>query len=97
MTIRLTSPGAFDKVLEKLKKDPMYDEEINAPFFKYCVDDIREGVARGYDEWYLDIAWRLKSTDYKIALVIRYYKRSHVQTDEEYLNENENEEETKRN
>ena len=30
MTIRLTSVEAFDKVLEKLKQDPTYDEKTES-------------------------------------------------------------------
>ncbi len=91
MTIRLTSPEAFDKVLEKLKQDPMYDEEVNAPFMKYCVDEIRNGIARGDYEWYLDIDWLYDNRFGKMVLVIRYSNNSDIQTDEEYLTEEENE------
>lgn len=90
MTIRLTSPETFDKVLEKLKQDPLYDEEVNAMYFKYCVDGIREGLTKGGDEWYLDIDWLHDSRVGKVAMVIRYHKRSDIPTDEEYLTEEEN-------
>lgn len=85
MTIRLTSVEAFDKVLEKLKLDSMYSEDANAMFFKYCVPDIRQGLADGEDEWYLDVDWLPDRRSYKVVMVIRYHKRSEIQTDVEYL------------
>ncbi len=92
MTIRLTSPEAFDKVLEKLKQDPMYSDEVNGMFMKYAIPSIRDELAKGGDEWYLDIDWLHDSRVGKVAMVIRYHKRSDIQTDEEYLTEKENEE-----
>lgn len=87
MTIRLTTPESFDAVLEKLKRDPLYSEEANAMFFKYCCPDIREAVAKGEDEYYLDVDW--PPSDYGAVEVIRYHKRSDIPTDVEYLNEKE--------
>lgn len=91
MTIRLTSIEAFEKVLEKLKRDFMYDEEVNAMFFKYCVDGIKEGLSAGDDEWYLDVDWLPDSASCKVVMVIRYHKRSEIMTDEEYANEKQDE------
>ena len=85
MTIRLTSVEAFEKVLEKLKQDFAYDEEVNVSFFKYCVPSIEEGIAKGDDEWYLDVDWLPDSATYKVVMVLRYHKRSDIMTDEEYL------------
>ena len=87
MTIRLTTPDCFDKVLDKLKQDPLYCEESNATFLKYCCDDIRQGLTRGDDEWYLEIDWSYDQRVGKPALMIRYYKRSGILTDEEYLDD----------
>lgn len=87
MTIRLTTPELLNKVLDKLKQDPLYSEEANASFFKYCCDDIREGMANGTDEWYLDVDWLYDRRVGKIALIIRYHKRSDITTDKEYLND----------
>lgn len=89
MTIRLTTPEAFDAVLEKLKRDPLYSEEANKSFFKYCVPDIREAVAKGEDEYYLDVDWLLNSATCNVEMVIRYHVRSRIPTDVEYLNEEE--------
>lgn len=91
MTIRLTTPEAFDAVLENLKRETMYSEEANSPFFKYCVADIREALAKGEDEYYLDVDWHLDSATCKVVMVIGYYKRSDIMTDVEYLKEDENE------
>ncbi len=85
MTIRLTSVLAFEKVLEKLKQDRAYDEATNASFLKYCVPDIKEGVAKGDDEWYLDVDWLPDSATCKVVIVLRYHKHSDIMTDEEYL------------
>ena len=87
MTIRLTSAAAFEKVLEKLQQCWGYNEETNAPFFKYCVEDIKKGVAAGNDEYYLDVDWLPDSVTCKVVMVIRYHKRSEIMTDEEYLNQ----------
>ena len=85
MTIRLTSVETFEKVLEKLKQDFIYDEPTNAPFFKYCVPIIKEEIAQGDDEWYLDVDWIPDSATCKVVMVLRYHKRSDIMTDEEYL------------
>ena len=87
MTIRLTSVDAFEKVLEKLKHRPEYDEKANEPFIKYCVPTIKEGLQDGTDEWYLDIDWLPDRESYKIVMVLRYHKRSDMPTDIEYLTE----------
>lgn len=89
MTIRLTSAETFEKVLEKLKHEPLYNGKVNETFFKYCVDDIKEGIATGDDEWYLDVDWLPDSASCGISMVFRYHKRSGIPTDEEYLH-NEN-------
>ncbi len=91
MTIRLTSIEAFDMVLEKLKQDRRYNEETNLAFTKYCIPFIKEGLAKGDDEWYLDVDWMVDQYDGKVEMVIRYYMRSAIQTDEEYLTEKEEE------
>lgn len=85
MTIRLTSVEAFEKVLEKLKQNPLYDEPTNEPFFKYCVDAIKEGLSNGYDEWYLDVEWIAQSWSRKVVMRISYHNRFNIMTDEEYL------------
>lgn len=85
MTIRLTSVEAFDKVLEKLKHDSQFNEEVNKPFLKYSVPDIKEGLANGDDEWYLDVDWLPDSESYKVVMVLRFHKRSEIPTDIEYL------------
>lgn len=90
MTIRLTTPELLNRVLDKLKQDPLYSEEANALFFKYCCDDIRQGLAKGDDEWYLDIDWMYNQGIGKVALIIRYHKHSDIPTDIEYLNSNNN-------
>lgn len=90
MTIRLTSVGAFERLLERLKQDPMYSETANATFFKYCVDNIKRGIARGDDEWYLDVDWLPDSEERKVVTVLRYHRRSEIQTDEEYLETDNN-------
>lgn len=89
MTIRLTSVETFEKVLEKLKQDPLFNEETNKPFFKYCVSTIKEGLQNGTDEWYLDVDWLPDRETYKVVMVLRYHKRSEIQTDIEYLTEKE--------
>ena len=89
MTIRLTAVESFDKVLEKLKQDPMYNEEANEQFIKYCVPTIKEGLQDGTDEWYLDVDWLPDSASYKIVMVLRYHKRSDVPIDIEYLTKEE--------
>lgn len=89
MTIRLTSVENFLKVLEKLKQDPMYDEGTNAMFFKYGVPRIKEGLQEGSDEWYLGVDWLPDSASCKIVMILRYYRRSDIQTDFEYLTEEE--------
>lgn len=89
MTIRLTSVLAFEKVLNKLRQDPMYSEEVNTTFFKYCVDDIKKDIIIGNDEWYLDVDWMRDAATCKIVLVLRYHKRSDIMTDEEYINGDE--------
>lgn len=89
MTIRLTSVETFEKVLEKLKQDFAYDEEANAPFFKYCVPDIKEGIAKGDDEWYLDVDWLPNRTSCKVVLSFCYHKLSDIMTDIEYLTADE--------
>lgn len=94
MTIRLTSPEAFDKVLENLRQKPLYDEKVNAPFFKYCVPDIREWLEKGDDEYYLDVDWLPDSRINKTVMVIRYFKRSGIPSDVEYIKEEENDRET---
>lgn len=83
MIIRLTSIESFEQVLEKLKKDPFYDDQTNTTFFKYCVNEIKEGLLKGDDEWYLNIEW--KTEPGKIVLLIRYYRRSEILTDKEYI------------
>ncbi|MDE7464990.1 MAG: hypothetical protein K2M59_03825 [Muribaculaceae bacterium] len=85
MTIRLTSVEAFEKVLEKLKQAPTYDEKANEPFIKYCVPNIKEEIAKGDDEWYLDVDWFPDSATCKVVMVLRYHKRSDIMTDEKYL------------
>lgn len=85
MTIRLTSVEAFEKILETLKQDPLYNEEVNKSFFKYCVDTIKEGLKDGIDEWYIDIDWIPDRESCKIVMVLRYHKRSDMPTDIEYL------------
>lgn len=89
MKIRLTSVENFEKVLEKLKQHTMYVEEYNAMFFKYCVPSIKEGLQSGTDEWYLDVDWFPNRESCKVEMVIRYHKRSEIQTDIEYLTEEE--------
>lgn len=89
MTIRLTSVGTFDKVLEKLKHRPDYDEEVNEPFIKYCAPTIREGLQDGNDEWYLDVDWLPYRGSCKIVMVLRYHKRSDIPIDIEYLTKEE--------
>lgn len=91
MTIRLTSVDAFEKVLERLKQDQMYDEKANEPFIKFCVPTIKEGLQDGTDEWYLDVDWLPDRASCKIVMVIRYHKRSDMPTDIEYLTEKESE------
>lgn len=88
MTIRLTSVETFEKVLEELKQGLFYDEPINASFFKYCVPRIKEGIAKGDDEWYLDVDWLPDSATCKVVMVLRCHKRSDIMTDEEYLIDN---------
>ena len=89
MTIRLTSVGTFDKVLEKLKHRPDYDEEATEPFIKYCVPTIREGLQDGNDEWYLDVDYLPDRESCAIIMVLRYHRRSDMLTDIEYLTEEE--------
>lgn len=89
MTIRLTSVENFEKVLKKLKQSPRYDEGANAMFFKYCVPSIKEGLQEGTDEWYLDVDWLSDSASCKVVMVLRYHKRSEIQTDIKYLTEEE--------
>lgn len=91
MTIRLTTVDAFEKVLEKLKQDPMYGKEINKLFFKYCVPDIKAGLQDGTDEWYLDVDWVPDTSAYRVVMTIRYHKRSEIMTDTEYLTTKESE------
>ena len=88
MTIRLTSVGAFERLLERLKQAPMYSEAANDAFFKYCVDNIKRGIARGDDEWYLDVDWLPDSEERKVVTVLRYHRRSEIQTDEESVEAN---------
>lgn len=91
MMIRLTNVYAFEKVLEELKQDPLYDEELNEPFFKYCVPGIKNGLQDGTDEWYLDVDWVPDTRASGIVMVIRYHKRSGIMTDIEYLIQEESE------
>lgn len=88
MTIRLTSPEAFDRVLEKLKENEFWDEEYNEWFFKYdAVGEVKKEMAKG-EEIYLDAEWIQDPRGKKIiVLAIRYHKRSDIMTDEEYLKE----------
>lgn len=91
MTIRLTSVEAFEKVLEKLKQDPLYSEEVNGPFYKYCVEIIKDGLLAGEDEWYLDVKWLPDNRSIRgVAMEIRHFSRSEITTDEEYLKEKVN-------
>lgn len=85
MKIRLTSVENFEKVLEKLKQDTMYNEGYNAMFFKYCVPTIKEGLKNGKDEWYLDVDWVPNRESCEVGMVISYLKRSEIPTDLEYL------------
>ena len=89
MTIRLTSVETFEKVLEKLKQRPDYDEEVNELFIKYCVPTIKEGLQDGTDEWYLDVDWLPDRASCKIVMVLRYHKRSDIPIDIEYLTKEE--------
>lgn len=87
MLIRLTSVEAFDKVLQILTQDPSFDKEINATFFRYCVDSIKNGIAKGDDEYYLSVEWTASACD-KLIMQIQPCRRSGVMTDVEYLSNN---------
>lgn len=87
MTIRLTSPEAFDRVLEKLKKHEFYNKEDNDLFFKYGAETIKEGLSKGGDEWYLHVVWNYDSHKGRVEMILQYSRRSEIMTDEEYLKE----------
>lgn len=89
MTIRLTSVSAFEKVLEKLKQDPLYSETANGMFMKYSVPVITEGLSKGGDEWYLDVDWKYDYRIGNVTILLRFHRRSSIPTDEEYLSEKE--------
>lgn len=90
MTIRLTSPEVFDRVLEKLKQEyaDLWDDDPCNTSLKYCAQTIKEGISKGDDEWYLDVEILPNLHNSKsLSVALRYYKRSEIPTDKEYLNE----------
>ena len=89
MTIRLTTPDSLDRLIEALKKGPFYDEETVAMFLKYCIAAIKEAMAAG-EEVYLTADIRFVHSTGKIAEIWRYYKRSDITTDEEWLASGQN-------
>lgn len=88
MTIRLTSVESFEKVLERLKQFPMYDEETFSTFLKYAVPRIRKGLESGANEWFLNLDWLPipENSRYgRYGAVITYHTTSYMISDVDFL------------
>lgn len=85
--LRLTTAETFDKVLAKLRQDPLFSEEANALFLKYSVDGLKEHLINGDEECYLKISWVSDSVTCKPTMVLSYVCRSNILTDVDLLND----------
>ncbi len=90
MTIRLTTPEAFDRLIDFLEKErdlvfPDMFRGFKKTYRDYFIELVKEQMA--IDTVFLHIDWKYNAQTNRVEASAYYSGYSEVQTDEEYLSE----------